>query len=99
MPTWRCSALYPVDKPSLFEDKKARRQGIWLLLLLWRAQPGRLEDDSGKDSEVSIGPGGGVLLDLIPLLLWVAVTRSRGRFPTRGGSLTARLHQGNGDLR
>ncbi|HHT42204.1 MAG TPA: flagellar basal body L-ring protein FlgH [Firmicutes bacterium] len=87
-------SLYPVDKPSLFEDKKARRPGDLVTVIIVEQAQARqtARTDSGKDSEVSIGPGGGVLADLIPLLrMGGGDSFSADGSTTRGGSLTAKI--------
>ena len=64
-------SLFPVDQPaSMFADRKARRPGdLVTVIIVEQAQARQTATTStGKDSEVSVGPGGGVLADLIPLL-------------------------------
>lgn len=87
-------SLYPVDKPSMFEDKKAKRPGdLVTVIIVEQAQARQTASTStGKDSEVSVGPGMGVLADLIPLLrVGGGDSFSSDGSTTRGGSLTAKI--------
>lgn len=88
------TSLYPVDKASMFEDQKARRLGdLVTVIIVEQAQARQTANTSGgKDSEVSLGPGVGVLADLIPLLKVGGGDKfSSSGSTTRGGSLTAQL--------
>lgn len=88
-------SLYPVDQnSSMFADRKARRPGdLVTVIIVEQAQARQTAATStGKDSEVSVGPGGGVLSDLIPLLrLGGGDSFSADGSTTRGGSLTAKI--------
>jgi len=88
-------SLFPVDQPaSMYADRKARRPGdLVTVIIVEQAQPRQTAGTStGKDSEVSVGPGGGVLADLIPLLrLGGGDTFAANGATTRGGSLTAKV--------
>lgn len=88
-------SLYPVDQnSSMFVDRKARRPGdLVTVIIVEQAQARQTAATStGKDSEVSVGPGGGVLADLIPLLrLGGGDSFSADGSTTRGGSLTAKI--------
>ncbi len=88
-------SLFPVDQPSsLFADRKARRPGdLVTVIIVEQAQARQTATTStGKDAEVSVGPGGGVLADLIPLLrLGGGDSFSADGAVTRGGSLTAKI--------
>ncbi len=88
------SSLYPTDKPSMYEDRKAKREGdLVTVIIMEQAQARQTAGTStGKDSEVSVGPGVGVLADLIPLLKVGGGDSFKADGSTaRGGSLTARL--------
>lgn len=88
-------SLFPVDQPaSMFADRKARRPGdLVTVIIVEQAQARQTATTStGRDSEVSVGPGGGVLADLIPLLrLGGGDSFSADGAVTRGGSLTAKI--------
>lgn len=87
-------SLYPVDKPSMFEDQKAKRPGdLVTVIIVEQAQARQTANTAtGKESDVSIGPGMGVLADLIPLLkLGGGDSFSANGATTRGGSLNAKL--------
>lgn len=87
-------SLYPVDKPSMFEDHKAKRPGdLVTVIIVEQAQARQTASTStGKDSEVTVGPGMGVLADLIPLLrVGGGDTFAADGATTRGGSLTAKI--------
>jgi len=88
-------SLFPVDQPqSMFSDRKARRPGdLVTVIIVEQAQARQVAATStGKDSEVSVGPGAGVLADLIPLLrLGGGDSFSADGSTTRGGSLTAKI--------
>ena len=92
--TASATSLYPIDKPSLYEDQKARRPGDLVTVIIVEQAQARQNANTaaGKNSDVSVGPGMGVLSDLIPLfkLGGGATYRSDG-VTTRGGSLTAKL--------
>ncbi|NLL42501.1 MAG: flagellar basal body L-ring protein FlgH [Firmicutes bacterium] len=87
-------SLYPTDAPSMFEDRKARRVGDLVTVIIVEQATARqtASTSAGKDSEVSVGPGMGVLADLIPLIrLGGGDSFSSDGSTTRGGSLTANL--------
>lgn len=88
------TSLYPVDKASMFEDQKAKRLGdLVTVIIVEQAQARQTANtSSGKESEVALGPGVGVLADLIPLLkVGGGDSFSSSGSTTRGGSLTAQL--------
>lgn len=90
----QAQSLYPVDKPSMFEDQKAKRVGdLVTVIIVERAQASQSASTAtGKDSEVSVGPGMGVLADLIPLLkVGGGDSFAADGSTTRGGSLTANV--------
>lgn len=88
-------SLFPIDQPaSMFADRKARSIGDLVTVIIVEQAQARqtAQTSSGKDSEVSVGPGGGVLADLIPLLrLGGGDSFSADGSTTRGGSLTAKI--------
>ena len=87
-------SLYPTDAPSMFEDRMARRVGDLVTVIIVEQATARqtASTSAGKDSEVSVGPGMGVLADLIPLMrVGGGDSFSSDGSTTRGGSLTARL--------
>jgi len=67
--TASATSLYPIDKPSLYEDQKARRPGDLVTVIIVEQAQARQNANTaaGKNSDVSVGPGHGVLSDLIPL--------------------------------
>lgn len=90
----QAQSLYPADKPSMFEDQKAKRPGdLVTVIIVEQAQARQTASTStGKDSEVSVGPGMGVLADLIPLLrVGGGDSFAADGSTTRGGSLTANI--------
>ncbi|NMB21550.1 MAG: flagellar basal body L-ring protein FlgH [Firmicutes bacterium] len=87
-------SLYPVDTPSMFEDRKAKRIGDLVTVIIVERATARQNASTvtGKDSELSVGPGMGVLADLIPLLrLSGGDAFTSDGATTRGGSLTANV--------
>lgn len=87
-------SLYPLDKPSMFEDQKARRPGDLVTVIIVEQAQARQSANTatGKDAELTVGPGMGVLADLIPLLkLGGGDSFSASGSTTRGGSLSAKL--------
>lgn len=87
-------SLYPSDQPSMFEDRKAKRTGDLVTVIIVERASARQNASTatGKDSEVSVGPGMGVLADLIPLLrIGGGDSFSADGSTTRGGSLTANV--------
>ncbi|MDI9440565.1 MAG: flagellar basal body L-ring protein FlgH [Firmicutes bacterium] len=92
--TASATSLYPIDKPSLYEDQKARRPGDLVTVIIVEQAQARQNANTaaGKNSDVSVGPGMGVLSDLIPLFkLGGGDTYRSDGVTTRGGSLTAKL--------
>lgn len=88
------NSLYPSDKPSMYEDRKAKREGdLVTVIIIEQAQARQSAGTStGKGSEVTVGPGVGVLADLIPLLKVGGGDSFKADGSTaRGGSLNARL--------
>lgn len=88
------TSLYPADKPSMFEDKKARRPGDLVTVIIVEQAQARQNANTatGKNSDVSVGPGVGVLADLIPLLkVGGGDSFKADGTTTRGGSLTAKI--------
>ncbi len=87
-------SLYPSNQPSMFEDQKAKRAGDLVTVIIVERATARQNASTatGKDSEVSVGPGMGVLADLIPLLrVGGGDSFSADGSTTRGGSLTANV--------
>lgn len=92
--TLTAKSLYPIDKPSMFEDQKAKRPGDLVTVIIVEQAQARQSANTatGKDSEVSVGPGVGVLADLIPLLrVGGGDTFKADGSTARGGSLTAKI--------
>ncbi|HHY10831.1 MAG TPA: flagellar basal body L-ring protein FlgH [Firmicutes bacterium] len=90
----RATSLYPMDKDSMFADKKGRREGDLITVIIVEQAEARQQAKtaSGKDSEVSAGPGAGVLADLIPLFkIGGGDSFQADGSTSRGGSLTAKL--------
>lgn len=88
------NSLYPSDKASMFQDQKARREGdLVTVIIIEQAQARQSAGTAaGKGSEVTVGPGVGVLADLIPLLKVGGGDNFKSDGSTaRGGSLNARL--------
>lgn len=93
VPTF-ANSLYPTNQPSMYEDRKAKREGdLVTVIIMEQAQAKQSAGTAtGKGSEVSVGPGVGVLADLIPLLKIGGGDNFKADGSTaRGGSLTARL--------
>ena len=69
--TASATSLYPIDKPSLYEDQKARRPGDLVTVIIVEQAQARQNANTaaGKNSDVSVGPGMGVLCSN-----WGAVT-------------------------
>lgn len=88
------NSLYPMDKPSMYEDQKARREGDLVTVIIIEQSQARqtAATAAGQGSELSVGPGVGVLADLIPLLkIGGGDNFKADGSTTRGGSLSARL--------
>ena len=74
-------SLYPVDQnSSMFADRKARRPGdLVTVIIVEQAQARQTAATStGKDSEVSVGPGGACWPISFPCCAWAAATAFRG---------------------
>jgi flagellar L-ring protein precursor FlgH len=88
------SSLFVSSPSSMYSDYKAREVGdLVTVLIIEQAQASQSANTATtKDASVGLGPGGGVLADLIPLLRlsggdeFAAVGKT-----TRGGSITAKL--------
>lgn len=94
VPKALAQSLYPTEKASMFEDRKAKRLGdLVTVIITERASASQnASTAAGKDSEVAVGPGMGVLADLIPLLrLSGGDNFNSDGSTTRGGSLTANV--------
>ncbi|HHT74284.1 MAG TPA: flagellar basal body L-ring protein FlgH [Firmicutes bacterium] len=87
-------SLFPLDKGSMFADRKARDVGdLVTVIIVEQAQARQTANTStGKESQVQVGPGLGVLADLIPLFgMGGGDSYSAHGQTTRGGSLTAKV--------
>lgn len=92
--TASASSLFNSGSGSLFSDYKARQVGdLVTVLIIEQARATQSADtSSGNDNVLGIGPGGGVLADLIPLLRFSHNSKfDSGGTTSRGGSLTAKL--------
>lgn len=88
------SLFAPSNPDSLFADYKARRVGdLVTVLIIEQAQARQSADTAaGSDNNYGVGPGGGVLADLIPLLRFSYDNQYNASGGTsRGGSITAKL--------
>ncbi|NLJ75123.1 MAG: flagellar basal body L-ring protein FlgH [Firmicutes bacterium] len=88
------SSLFPLDGQSMFVDQKARDIGDLVTVIIVEQAQARQSANTatGKDSEVAVGPGMGVLADLIPLFkIGGNDSFSAEGSTTRGGSLTAKV--------
>lgn len=88
------NSLFPMDEPSMFVDNKARNPGdLVTVIIVEQAQAKQnANTNAGKESEVSVGPGMGVLADLIPLLkVGGGDSFNSDGSTSRGGSLQAKL--------
>lgn len=88
------TSLYPADQPSMFEDNKAKSPGDLVTVIIVEQAQARQNANTatGKNSDVSMGPGMGVLADLIPLLkVGGGDSFKADGTTTRGGSLTAKI--------
>lgn len=82
------------QKGSMFADQKARYVGdLVTIIIAERAQASHsAQTTTSKDGEVSIGPGGGVLNQVIPLIsVGGGDSLKAGGSTTRGGSLAAKM--------
>lgn len=82
------------NSDSMFSDYKARKVGdLVTVLIIEQAQARQSADSSaGSDNNYGIGPGGGALADLIPLLRFSYDNQFNASGGTsRGGSITAKL--------
>lgn len=87
-------SLFPLDKGSMYADRKARNVGdLVTVIIVEQAQARQTANTStGKESQVQVGPGLGVLADLIPLFgMGGGDSYSASGQTTRGGSLTAKI--------
>jgi flagellar L-ring protein precursor FlgH len=88
------SSLFAPSGGSLFSDYKARQVGdLVTVLIIEQARATQSADtSSGNNNVLGIGPGGGVLADLIPLLRFSHDSQfDSGGTTSRGGSITAKL--------
>jgi len=88
------ASLFPLDKGSMFADRKARNVGdLVTVIIVEQAQARQTANTStGKQSDFEVGPGLGVLADLIPLFgMGGSDSFSAQGQTTRGGSLTAKI--------
>lgn len=88
------SSLFSPNPTSMYSDYKAREVGdLVTVLIIEQARASQSANTAtAKDSELGIGPGGGVLADLIPLLrLSGGDDFSSNGSTTRGGSITAKI--------
>lgn len=78
----------------MYADRKARNVGdLVTVIIVEQAQARQTANTStGKESQVQVGPGLGVLADLIPLFgMGGGDSYSASGQTTRGGSLTAKI--------
>ncbi|HHX01556.1 MAG TPA: flagellar basal body L-ring protein FlgH [Firmicutes bacterium] len=88
------SSLFAPSSGSLFSDYKARRIGdLVTVLIIEQARATQSSDtSSGNNNTLSLGPGGGALADLIPLLRFSHSGQFDGSGSTsRGSSVTAKI--------
>lgn len=88
------ASLFPLDSGSMFSDRKARNiDDLVTVIIVEQAQARQSANTStGKESQVQVGPGLGVLADLIPLFgMGGGDSFSASGQTTRGGSLTAKV--------
>ncbi len=87
-------SLFDPGINSMYADYKARQVGdlVTVLIVEKASATQSANTSSGKDNTLSIGPGGGVLADLIPLMRITYGDQYEGAGTTsRGGSITAKL--------
>jgi len=88
------SSLFAPSTGSLYSDYKARNVGdLVTVLIIEQARATQSSDTkSGNNNVMSVGPGGGVLADLIPLLRFTYGGDFDGSGTTsRGSSVTAKI--------
>lgn len=88
------ASLFPLDSGSMFTDRKARGVGDLVTVIIVEQAQARQSANTttGKESRVEVGPGLGVLADLIPLFgMGGGDSFSAQGQTTRGGSLTAKV--------
>ncbi len=88
------NSLFSPQGGSMYADYKGRQVGdLVTVLIIEQANASQSANTtSGKDNTLSVGPGGGVLADLIPLLRISYGDQYEGSGSTsRGGSITAKL--------
>lgn len=88
------SSLFNNGTNSLFADVKARQIGdlVTVIIIEQASASQTANTSSGKGASVGLGPYGGALADLIPLLkLSASDDFSASGSTSRGGSLTAKL--------
>ncbi|HKM16817.1 MAG TPA: flagellar basal body L-ring protein FlgH, partial [Limnochordia bacterium] len=88
------SSLFAPSSGSLFSDYKARQVGdLVTVLIIEQARATQSADTaSANDNVLNLGPGGGALADLIPLLRFSHSSQLDGSGTvSRGGSMTAKI--------
>lgn len=87
-------SLFSQNSSSLFSDYKAAAVGdlVTVLIIEQATATQSANTSSGNDNYLSVGPGGGVLADLIPLMSFgYGSDFDAAGSTTRGGSITAKL--------
>lgn len=82
------------DGASMFSDRKARRVGDLLTLIIVERSAASQEaaTQMSQDGEVTVGPGLGILRNVVPLISASGEdSSSAGGSTTRGGSLDAKM--------
>ena len=88
------TSLFVPNQASMYADNKAQRVGdLVTVIIIEQARATQTADtSSGNSNTLGLGPGGGVLADLIPLLRFSYDSQfDAGGKVTRGGSITAKL--------
>ena len=88
------TSLFSPSTGSLYSDYKARNVGDLVTVLIIEQSRATQSSDtsSGNSNTLSLGPGGGVLADLIPLLRFTHSGQFDGSGTTsRGSSVTAKI--------